>query len=90
MKKFLLLVGVGVGFVLGSKTGHGPYERLDRAVRELSGRRRVKHAVDTVTDKAEDFKESAVNAATAKFSEARGKVSAKTSAMSSADSRDDL
>ena len=29
MRKLSLIVGAGIGFVLGSKAGHGPYRRLE-------------------------------------------------------------
>ncbi|WP_058234183.1 hypothetical protein [Devriesea agamarum] len=32
MKKIILLLGVGLGFVLGSRAGRGPYEKLRASV----------------------------------------------------------
>ena len=55
MKKLLLLVGVAVGFVLGSKMGREPYERMEAQLRQLAGRPEVKDAVDAVSDKAADL-----------------------------------
>jgi hypothetical protein len=52
MKKVLLLLGVAVGFVLGSKQGRKPYERLEAQVRQLTSRPEVKSAVDALSDKA--------------------------------------
>jgi hypothetical protein len=52
MKKLALLVGGAVGFVLGSRMGRQPYERLEAKVRELTGRLEAKRAVDAVSDKA--------------------------------------
>jgi hypothetical protein len=58
MKKLLLLVGVAAGFVLGSKQGRKPYERLEAQVRQLAGRPEVKQAVNAVSDKATDLIDS--------------------------------
>ena len=55
MKKLLLLVGIAVGFVLGSKKGREPYKRLEAQVRQLAGRPEVKGAVDSVSHKMADL-----------------------------------
>jgi hypothetical protein len=55
MKKLLLLVGAAVGFVLGSKMGRKPYERLEAKARQLAGRPEVKRAVEAVSDEAVDL-----------------------------------
>jgi hypothetical protein len=55
MKKLLLLMGVVVGFVLGSKGGREPYERLEAQVRRLAGRPEVQGAIDSATSKAADL-----------------------------------
>jgi hypothetical protein len=55
MKKLLLLVGLVVGFVLGSQRGREPYERLEVQFRRLAGRPEVKGAVNAVSDKAADL-----------------------------------
>ena len=52
MKKLLLLVGAAIGFVLGSKVGREPYERLEAQLRQLAGRPEDKGAVEAVSDKA--------------------------------------
>jgi hypothetical protein len=54
MKKLFLLVGVALGFVLGSRMGREPYERLEAQVRKLAGRPEVKGAMPAVSDKAAD------------------------------------
>jgi hypothetical protein len=55
MKKLLLLVGAVVGFVLGSKMGREPYERLAAEIRKLTGRPEVEGAVAAVSDRASDL-----------------------------------
>jgi hypothetical protein len=55
MKKLLLLVGVAVGFIFGSKMGRKPYERLEAKARQLAGRPEVESAVEAVSDKAADL-----------------------------------
>jgi hypothetical protein len=38
MKRFLFLLGVGVGFVLGSRAGSRPYEHLEATVQKMASR----------------------------------------------------
>ena len=64
MKKLYFLVGVGVGFLLGSRVGREPYEKLEAQVRQLAGRPEVKDAVNTMTEKASDLTDSASAAVT--------------------------
>jgi hypothetical protein len=63
MKKLALLVGIAIGFVLGSKQGRGPYERLEAQVRQLAGRPAVQQTVDAVSDKAADLTDTLADAA---------------------------
>jgi hypothetical protein len=62
VKKLPLAVGVAIGFILGSKQGREPYERLEAQLRQLTGRPEVKGAVDAVSDKAADLTDSASGA----------------------------
>jgi hypothetical protein len=62
MKKLLLLVGLAVGFVLGSQRGREPYERLEAQFRRLAGRPEVKGAVIAVSDKAADLTDTVAGA----------------------------
>jgi hypothetical protein len=71
MKKLLVLVGVVVGFVLGSRMGREPYERLEAQVRQLSSRPGIKGAVDAVTEKAADLTDSASGAVIRKMTGAK-------------------
>ena len=41
MKKLLLLMGAGIGFVLGSRAGRKPYEQVEREVRKFLERPEV-------------------------------------------------
>lgn len=61
MKKLFLFLGVAVGFVLGSRSGRAPYERLEAQVRQLVGRPEVQGAVDAAFDKATDLTDTAVS-----------------------------
>ena len=54
MKKLLLVIGAGIGFILGSRSGRQPYEHLERKVREMRGRPEVQEAVDSVTNAAHE------------------------------------
>jgi hypothetical protein len=54
MKKIALFVGVGIGFVLGSRAGNGPYKKLEAKVNDLRGRPEMKDAVVQVRSTPED------------------------------------
>jgi hypothetical protein len=45
MKKFIFLLGMIAGFVLGSRMGRGPYEQLEGSVREMIDHPRVQRAL---------------------------------------------
>jgi hypothetical protein len=49
MKKWILLLGVAVGFVLGSRAGRGPYKQIEGRVREVWARPEVQKTIKTVT-----------------------------------------
>jgi hypothetical protein len=46
MSKVMLLLGVAVGFVLGSRAGRRPYEQLEATVRRIAARPEVQSTVD--------------------------------------------
>jgi hypothetical protein len=52
MKKLAFLIGVGIGFLLGSKTGTGPYEQLETKVRSIANQPDVRDAVETSKEAA--------------------------------------
>ena len=54
MKKILFLVAGAIGFILGSKIGHGPYQQLEGQVRKVTGRPEVQHVVDQAKGAATD------------------------------------
>jgi hypothetical protein len=54
MRKFTFLVGAGVGFVVGSKVGSGPYLQLESKVRDVVVRPEVHDAVDRARDVAKN------------------------------------
>lgn len=54
MKKLWFLLGIGVGYVLGSKAGSGPYRQLETKVRSVASRPEVKETVAKVKSAAED------------------------------------
>jgi hypothetical protein len=47
MKKLAFYFGLGVGFLLGSKAGTGPYQKLEAKVRSIATRPGVHDAVET-------------------------------------------
>jgi hypothetical protein len=46
MKRVVFLLGVGVGFVLGSKMGSEPYDELQRRARSVMSRPEVRETID--------------------------------------------
>jgi hypothetical protein len=68
MKKLILLVGVALGFILGSRMGREPYERMESKVRELARRPEVNHAAESVSNEPADFDDTAATAASHRIS----------------------
>lgn len=58
MKRFIFLAGLAIGFVIGSRTGRGPYESLERTAHRVAEdpevQRRAAQARDTATKAAQD------------------------------------
>lgn len=58
MKRFLFLAGLVIGFVLGSRTGRGPYESIERTARQVADdpevQRQAARARDTAGRVAQD------------------------------------
>ena len=52
MKKLVFLIGVGVGFLLGSKAGPGPYREFETKVRSITNRPEVRDVVETTNEAA--------------------------------------
>ena len=75
MKKLSLLVGLAIGFVLGSNQGHEPYGRLEAQVRKLAGRPEIKGAIDAVSDKAADLADPASGVVVNMTGAAQGPIS---------------
>jgi biopolymer transport protein ExbB/TolQ len=61
MKKFTFLIGMAVGFVLGSRTGRGPYERLEDAVRQVMNQPKVQSTLQSAADSAESVRDTALD-----------------------------
>jgi hypothetical protein len=74
MKKLAFLLGVVVGFLLGSKFGHEPYAQMEKKVREVAARPEVHDAMT-----------KAKGAASAQFGQLSEKVSDKLPSSSGAD-----
>jgi hypothetical protein len=74
MKKFSLLVGAAVGFVLGSRAGRGPYERLEGKVRDVAGRPGVQDTLEDVKAVAGDQVANAKDVVADKVDDAKDKV----------------
>ncbi len=62
MKKLVLFVGVGIGFIVGSWAGRGPYERLKSAVRDVKRRRQVQSTLQSAAESAAAVRDPTRNA----------------------------
>jgi hypothetical protein len=49
MKKIKLLVGVAAGFILGSRAGRGPYEKVEAQAKKVLNRGDVQETLDHAT-----------------------------------------
>jgi hypothetical protein len=54
MKKLVFMLGIGIGFMLGSRAGRGPYEGLEEKVRSLRERPEVDDAMQRAKKIASD------------------------------------
>ncbi len=52
MKKLILVIGLAVGFVLGSRMGRGPYNKLEQTARQFADDPRVQEKVEQARDTA--------------------------------------
>jgi hypothetical protein len=87
MKKLTLLVGIGLGFIAGSKAGRGPYERLEGTIRQVSGRADATETVEPESGPMEDedladLVGNASRAATDKVTDMADKVDSKVASAS--------
>ena len=70
MKRFLLVVGAAIGFLLGSRAGRGPYEQVEAKVRNLTGRSSVQDAVTSARDAVQSASDAATTTIGQKVDEA--------------------
>ncbi len=63
-KLFILAVGVGIGFLLGSRAGRGPYEKVSAATKKVWEDPRVQTQVDRTVKFANDKLEDAAGIVT--------------------------
>jgi len=82
--KILLVVGIGVGYVLGTRAGRERYDQMKAAVDRFWADPRVKKQVDTaqeyVKDKAPEVAEFVADGAKKVVSQLAGKPAAKPAA----------
>jgi hypothetical protein len=70
MKRFLIVVGAAIGFVLGSRAGRGPYERVQAKVKGLTGRSSIQDAVTSAKDGVQSVSDVATSSIGDKVDEA--------------------
>lgn len=101
MKKFVFLAGLGIGFVLGSRSGRGTYDKLEAQARTIAHDPRVQEtaaqarsaaqdAASTVKDKAPGVAAAAKDKAVDAASTAKDKASdaASTAKDKASDAKD--
>jgi hypothetical protein len=64
MRKFTFTLGMTVGFVIGSRAGRAPYERLEGAARRVIHHPKVQSALHAAAESAESVRDSALDATT--------------------------
>ena len=72
MRKSMFLVGAGIGFILGSRSGRGPYQQLESKVREITRRPEVRNKVEQLKDTAKDQAAAAAQKKTSRSQAAAG------------------
>jgi gas vesicle protein len=70
MKKFTFLVGMATGFIVGSRAGRGPYEQLERSVRQAINHPKVQKTLHSAADGAESIRNAALDATTGAIDDA--------------------
>ena len=68
MKKLSFLIGIGIGFLLGSRSGRGAYESVESKVREFMGQDQVQGTIDQVKTAAHDQIDNATDRVTQRVS----------------------
>ena len=81
MRKLLIVIAVGVSFVLGSRAGRQPYERLADQLRRVQMTPQVKDLLHAVKDEAAERKNALTDKMTSKADDVKSSV-----AFSSAES----
>jgi hypothetical protein len=72
VKKLEFLIGVGIGFLLGSKTGTGPYQELEARVRSIASRPDIRDTVETTKEVTKEQAAEAVAKVSEHLSESEG------------------
>lgn len=64
MKRLWLLVGLAVGFVIGSSMGREPYEQLRSIVRSIGRRPETRKVKQSLLDAADEISDTAADSIT--------------------------
>jgi hypothetical protein len=76
VKRFLFGVGIGVGFVLGSRAGRGPYNQIEAKVKEIAGKPGVRDVVGQVSGAVKEQTDAAKEKVMEKLPSASASASA--------------
>lgn len=77
MKKLIFVLGLGIGFVVGSRAGRAPYEQLERAARNVAEDPTVREKAADARDAAGKVAQGATEAARTKGPEVAAGVKGK-------------
>ena len=83
MSRIVTLTAGAIGFVLGSRAGRGPYEKLSAKAGEVRRDPRVQEKVSQAQDVAQDKAKTAASTVQEKVSEKVGEVRSSDSSTSS-------
>jgi hypothetical protein len=64
MKKLAFILGVGVGFVVGSWAGRGPYRRIEDVARHVVKQPKVQKTLHSAAESAAAVRDATLDAAT--------------------------
>ncbi len=81
MKKLIFIAGVGLGFVLGSKMGREPYEKLEATARQYAEDPRVQEKFGQVRDTASRTAKDTADTVKTKAPEVAGAAKDKASSF---------
>ena len=85
MRKMVILLAGGVGFLLGSRAGRQPYEQFEAQFRRIRRKPQVQEAVQSVEERVAAGKDDLGDRVRAKADEVKSKVASSSSDIGSSE-----